>query len=169
MISPTTGTSGRAALDCCRRAKLSLEQAIRSPLGDAGRILLERDRPTGLALVPPGVVIPGLVPTPTVLPRIISIGTRLAPGLVLFLSINSLIDVAARTAALEAFDGMLRLVNVAVEGVKGQPDDCERCVKKYLWRQTKLARPKKELGRTRDALAQAPARPRGRPPLHAPA
>lgn len=155
---------GRRAVGCCERGRAQLENHIRTPLADATAILLEGlDKRTGLALVPPGVLVPGVIVKPSQLPRIIRVlpGT-LGLGLIAFLPSAYLVSVAQTTTALETLTSVFRMLDLASRTSKDQ-ESCEDCVRKNAWKQTKYLGKEKVPGRTRDSSNQLPARPVGRP------
>lgn len=164
MIFSSRGTTGKRAVDCCKRVRDAFEIKLRKTLGDALSLVIDQKSDTGLALVPPGVVVPGILTRPETFPKVVRVtpGT-LAPGLVFFLAASWLNSISDRTATIRTLEAVIRAVGVVTQRGVGEDDACEECVRKSLWRQTRKQRPERVPGTTRNPFNQI-VRPRGRPP-----
>lgn len=169
----SSGLTGEAAKKCCERRKNSFELEVRQALGELSNALTaeaDASRP-GLALVPPGVVIPGLIEAPSLNPRVIQVPARTSPGgiaafgAVLLFAGAGLLDGARRLGALEASNAALGILDSVGTRQKRKLDDCESCIRRYLWSQKKpLVRVAKTTKRQRTddpKLKRKPGRPKG--------
>jgi len=127
-------------VSCCDRVLQEADLLLRQSLGSALSAVLDGSgsrAPFALALVAPGVSIPGVVIGPAKYWRIIRVlpGT-LAIGAVIFMVAGDLISVAQQTAALSAIEGCLRLVGGIMDAMRDSDrGSCKECVRKSLWSQ----------------------------------
>ena len=89
-----------------------------------------------LALVP-GVrrlpAVPRTAPPPSIIKY--SRAAPLALGAIVLLSADALSSLRAQTAALDAINGIIHMVDVLFERDYEDLGDCQKCMRKFMWKQ----------------------------------
>lgn len=131
------------AVRCCESGYIRASVDAANMVAEFLEALLSEDEGEGLALVAPGVILPGLLEAPATNPRIIKIpsGSGLSRGLgvgaVLLVSATSLARIARQTGALEATSAILEAL-VQVRTKAGAKENCEKCVRSKILSQENL-------------------------------
>jgi hypothetical protein len=129
--------SASKAVACCRRQSDVTESAQRSVFGQMLSAALElrsaSDFSRALVFVPSGPrVLPPIPGVPLV--RVLQIGRVLPVGAVVLLGAAALGTLARQIATIATLESVLKALDTIKTAL---PDDCEACVKRGMWKQSR--------------------------------
>jgi len=125
---------------CCEQRVNETELEIRKGLGAMLTSVYEMrtsdDYGSLLALVP-GIrrlpSVPRTAPPPSIVKYVR--GAPLALGAIVLLSADALSSLRAQTAAIEAINGVIHFVETIFARDFEDPRDCQKCMRKFMWKQ----------------------------------
>lgn len=128
------------AVKCCEQRINQIELELRKNLGTilthVYQMRTSDDYGSLLALVP-GVrrlpAVPRTAPPPSIIKY--SRAAPLALGAIVLLSADALSSLRAQTAALDAINGIIHMVDVLFERDYEDLGDCQKCMRKFMWKQ----------------------------------